>query len=119
MDELKNNDTKKKLEQNERFNRARNAVYYVLSIIEVLLAFRLIFKLLGANPASPVVAFLYGITGIIIAPFAGIFKILMAGGADTRLVFEPAVIIAAIAYALIARGIVRLVEIIFFTESTT
>ncbi|MGI6777265.1 MAG: YggT family protein [Acetivibrionales bacterium] len=116
--EESNSNNKKVVEMDERFNRSRNVVYYILSVVEVLLAFRLIFKLLGANPASPIVSFLYGITGILVAPFAGIFRTIMAGGEDVSLVLEPAAIIAAIFYALIAKGIVRLVEIIFFSGST-
>lgn len=102
--------------RNEDLDKARSIIYYVLSVIEVLLAFRFIFKLLGANPASPVVSLLYGITRIILLPFSGIFRSIITRGVETQAIFEPEIIIAAIVYALIARGIVKLMEIILLNE---
>ena len=108
---------KKELRNREKIDRARSITYYVLSIIEILISFRLIFKLLGANTSSPVVAFLYGITNIFLFPFSGIFASLNVDGFETRSVFEPAAVIAAIVYAIIARGVVKLFEIIFDSGS--
>lgn len=91
--------------------KSRNAIYYVLGVIEILLAFRFLFKLLGANQASGFVSFIYAITGILVAPFKGIFTTFVTEGLSTRSVFEPAVIIALIVYAIIAWGLVRLIKI--------
>ncbi len=92
-------------------HRARQAIYYVLGVLEVLLAFRLVFKLLGANPSSGFVAFIYSITSIFLAPFAGIFRPLITEGFETRAVFDPATLIAMIVYAIIAYGLDRLIDI--------
>ena len=91
--------------------KSRNAIYYVLGVIEVLLAFRFLFKLLGANQASGFVSFIYTITGILSAPFKGIFSSFVTDGLSARSVFEPSVIIAFIVYAIIAWGLVRLLRL--------
>lgn len=91
--------------------KSRNAIYYVLGVIEVLLAFRFIFRLLGANPLSGFVSFIYSITGIFIAPFWGIFNSFVSNGLAARSVFEPATVIGMAVYAIAAWGIVRLLKI--------
>lgn len=91
--------------------RTGRIVYYILGIIEVLLAFRLVFKLLGANPMSPFIQFIYFVSGIFHAPFSGIFSQGTARGAETTAVFEPSTVIAMIVYAIIAWGIVKLIVV--------
>lgn len=86
-------------------------VYYILGVIEVLLAFRFLFRLLGASTGSGFVALLYSLTRILIQPFIGIFSSVSSGGNAAGYVFEPATIIAMIVYAVIARGIVSLVRL--------
>lgn len=90
----------------------KKIVYYILGVLEVLLAFRLIFKLLGANPASSFVAGIYTLSNIFLSPFTGIFRTATARGVETQSVLEPATIVAMIVYALIGWGIVKLIEII-------
>lgn len=85
-------------------HKAQNYIYYVLGIIEALLGLRLLFRLLGANPSSGFVSFLYTLTRVFILPFIGIFKTVASDGA----VFEPATALAMIIYALIAYGAARL-----------
>ena len=91
----------------EKF-RARRIIYYVLGFLEVLLAFRLVFKVLGANPGSGFVSFIYSITQIFLVPFTAIFRSAVAQGIETKAVLEPGTIIAMVIYALIAWGIVKL-----------
>ncbi len=91
--------------------RIKKIVYYILGVFEVLFAFRLIFKLLGANPGSAFVSFIYNVSGVFIAPFNGIFRSAVTKGIETRSVLEPTTIIAMIVYALIAYGVARLIEI--------
>jgi len=108
--ETKNNITEAYQDQ-RWFIQTRNIVYYILGVIEVLLAFRLIFKLLGASKASEFVSFLYLVTQSIIAPFSGIFRSTITRGAVTQSIFEPATVIAMIVYAIIAIGVVSLVKL--------
>jgi hypothetical protein len=86
-------------------------VYYFFGALEIFLAFRLILKLAGANTYSAFVGLIYGITGIFILPFQGIFHQGYAPGAVIISVFEPSVLIALIVYAILAWGIVKLLRI--------
>jgi hypothetical protein len=83
------------------------AIYFLFGFLEILLAIRLLLKLAGANVASGFVSFIYGITGILVLPFRGIFGQAYASGS----VFEPATIVAIFVYMLIAWGIVKLIHI--------
>ena len=91
--------------------RLRKTVYYILGILETLFAFRLIFKLLGANPGSTFVSLIYTTSAVFLKPFSGIFRVAVSEGIETNSVLEPTTLIAMIVYALIAYGVVRLVEI--------
>ena len=91
--------------------KLRKIVYYILGVLEILFAFRLIFKLLGANPESTFVSLIYTISGAFLTPFSGIFRAAVNKGIETKSILEPTTIIAMIVYALIAYGIVRLIEI--------
>ncbi|EKE30155.1 MAG: hypothetical protein ACD_2C00035G0004 [uncultured bacterium (gcode 4)] len=79
-------------------------VWYILSILEVLLAFRFVLKFLGANPAAGFTRFIYGITNIFASPFLNVFRISRVEGS----VFEWTTLLAMIVYYLIALGIIRL-----------
>lgn len=87
-------------------------VYYLTGLIEILLAFRFVFKLLGANPSSGFVAFIYSLTHPFLAPFSGIFHVSTTTGAETTSVFDPAILIAIVVYALIGWGIAKLLDVV-------
>ncbi|SPF36165.1 conserved membrane hypothetical protein [Candidatus Desulfosporosinus infrequens] len=91
--------------------QVRKIVYYILGVLEVLFAFRLIFKLLGANSQSPFVSFIYTVSQAFLSPFSGIFRSTVTKGFETQSVLEPTTIIAMIVYAVLAWGIVKLIEI--------
>jgi glucan phosphoethanolaminetransferase (alkaline phosphatase superfamily) len=97
----------------------RSIVYFLLGVLEVLLAFRLIFKLLGANSGGSFVTFIYNFTGVFLAPFSGIFRIAVNNGIETKSVLEPATIIAMVVYALIGYGIVVLIKIFKTPKGST
>ncbi len=99
----------KKYGENSRF---RKLIYYILGVLEVLLAFRLVLKILGSNPENMFVNAIYTSSNIFLTPFSGIFSSVATEGIETNAVLEPAVIIAMIVYALIVYGIVKLIEII-------
>ena len=86
-------------------------VYFFFGALEVLLAFRLILKLAGASLASGFVRLIYGLTGIFILPFNGIFNKGYPQGVETASVFEPAAIVAIVVYFILAWGIVKLIHI--------
>jgi len=86
-------------------------IYFFFGALEILLAFRLILKLMGASIASGFVGLIYGLTGIFILPFEGIFRRGFSQGVETTSVLEPSTLVAIIVYAVLAWGIVKLIRI--------
>ncbi len=86
-------------------------IYFFFGALEVLLAFRLVLKLMGASLASSFVGLIYGLTGIFILPFEGIFRRGFTPGLETTSVLEPSTVVAMIVFAVLAWGIVKLVRI--------
>ena len=87
-------------------------IYFIFGVLEILLAFRLVLKLMGASIASAFVGFIYGLTGLFILPFEGIFRRGYAQGVETTSVLEPSTVVAIIVYAVLAWGIVKLLLIL-------
>jgi len=87
-------------------------IYFLLGTLEILLAFRLIFKLAGANLSSGFVNFVYSLTGVFIMPFEGIFRRGVAQGLETTSILEPSTIVAMTVYAILVWGIAKLVRIL-------
>jgi len=111
VEKVENVEINKVYRSREKNVKLRKVVYYILGIIEAFFAFRLIFKILGANPESMFVAFMYNVSGVLLAPFNGIFGVAVNEGIETKSVLEPATIIAMIVYALVAYAVIALVEI--------
>ncbi|OGC43775.1 hypothetical protein A3J98_00585 [candidate division WS6 bacterium RIFOXYC1_FULL_33_10] len=82
-------------------------IYFLFGVLDILLIFRILLKLTGANTSSGFVNLIYDITNIFILPFQGMFS----GSSSTTSVFEPSVLIALVVYAFIAWGIVKLIRI--------
>ncbi len=87
-------------------------IYFILGVIDILLAFRLVLKLMGASTASGFVRAIYGVSGFFTMPFEGIFSRGFTEGIETTSVFEPSTVVALIVYAVLAWGIVQLVRIL-------
>lgn len=94
-------------------------IYFFFGALEILLAFRLILRLTGANSFSAFVGLIYGITGVFIVPFQGIFHQTTTAGVETTAVLEPSTIVALIVYAVLAIGIVKLVRILSGKQQQT
>jgi hypothetical protein len=86
-------------------------LYFIFGVLEILLAFRFVLKLTGANVASAFVSFVYGLSGIFVAPFEGIFRKGYAPGVETTAVLEPSVLVALAVYPVISWGILTLIRI--------
>lgn len=95
---------------NSEGNIGRRIVIVVFSLLEVLLSFRFVFKLMGANPTNVFVKGLYDFTQFFVGIFNGIFSNSTTAGAETKAVFEPGTLIAIIVVALIAWGIMKLMS---------
>lgn len=104
-------DTTAVTKPNKNYIISRRIIYFILGILEFILAFRLIFKLLGANPESLFVTIIYKISGVFLFPFTSIFSTAATQGLEVKSVLEPANIIGMIVYALVAYGIVMLVKL--------
>src|SRR5579872_2428283 len=89
-----------------------STIYLLFGMVEILLIFRLIFKLSGASPASGFVSFIYSLTQIFTSPFTGIFHQTTSQGLETTAVLEPATFIAIVVYAALAWGITQFVMIL-------
>jgi len=86
-------------------------IYFAFGVLEILLAFRLVLKLMGASVTSGFVRFIYSLTGVFILPFEGIFRRGFTQGIETTSVLEPSTLVALIVYAVLAWGIVKLTRI--------
>ncbi len=84
--------------------RGTQIVWYILGIIEVLLAFRFVLKLLGANPSAGFSSFIYGITYIFATPFLNVFRITRVSGS----IFEWTTLLAMFVYWIVAIGIIKI-----------
>jgi hypothetical protein len=91
--------------------KAEYLIYFFFGFLEILLVFRLLFKLTGASQSSGFVRVIYAIAGIFTLPFQGIFRSGFSPGLETTAVLEPSTIVAILVYVLLAWGIVKLVKI--------
>lgn len=89
---------------------ARRIVVVLAGLIEIVLGFRFVFKLLGANPSNVFVKGIYDITQVFVGVFEGIFSKAVTAGAETKAIFEPGTVIAMIVIALIAWGVMKLMS---------
>ena len=84
--------------------RGTQIVWYIVGILEALLAFRFVLKLLGANAQAGFTNFIYSITAPFAAPFLNVFKIPRVEGS----VFEWTTLLAMLVYFLVALAIIKL-----------
>lgn len=85
-------------------------VWYILGIVEALLAFRFVLKLLGANPIAGFTNFIYGVTYVFATPFLSVFKISQVAGN----IFEWPTLLAMFVYWIVAVAVIKL----FFLSKT-
>jgi uncharacterized protein YggT (Ycf19 family) len=78
------------------FRLIRALINIVVGVIELLLTFRLIFEFLVVNSGTPFVAWLYGVTAPLVAPFSKILPDWKVSG----FVVDFSTLAALIVYAL-------------------
>ncbi len=88
-------------------DRTARIIYLVFGVIEVLIAFRVILKLLAANPDAGFTSLIYNVTQPFVALFQGVFPDAQSNGS----VLELSSLLAILVYALLAYGIARIVRI--------
>jgi hypothetical protein len=102
------NDRDTDLEKDHNQNVAVRVIWYIAGVLLVLLAFRFVFVLLGANPANGFANFIYTTSHPFVSPFFGIFNYNLRYGVSR---FETYTLVAMVVYALIAYGIAKLITI--------
>lgn len=88
-----------------------NAAWWIVGALETLLAVRFVLKMLGANPNSGFVEFVYSLSSPFVAPFRGIFSTPKTEGDITTSVFETQVLVAMVVYLLVGWGIIKLLSL--------
>lgn len=83
---------------------ATQIVWYIVGILEILLAFRFALKLLGANSQAGFTNFIYMSTNMFAAPFLNVFRITQVAGSVT----EWTTLLAMLVYWMLGLGIIKL-----------
>ena len=87
--------------------RLAATVWFVAAVIDILIAFDFVFKLLGADRMSAFVNFIYQLSSVFTSPFHGIWPA-QASGASF---LDPADLVAIVVYAVIAWLLITFVKI--------
>jgi hypothetical protein len=85
--------------------RATQIVWYIFDVIAILLAFRFVLRLLGANPEAGFTSFIYAVTFPFAEPFLAVFRTTRVAGAT----FEWTTLLAIAVYWLLAWAIIRII----------
>lgn len=93
-----------------KLDRVARIVYFVMGFLEVLLALRFLFRVIGADPDNGFARFIYNFTGVFVGPFNGIFndQSLQSGS-----VVEISTLLAMAIYALLTYGVIQLMYLLF------
>ena len=110
MTEVKSVQQEPEREQRIFTFKVTQLIWLLLGILEALIVLRIGLKLIGANPASPIVALIYGFTYLFLFPFQGMTATPAAG----NMVLELSSLFAMLIYALIAWAVERTVWVLFY-----
>lgn len=91
--------------------RTYQVIWYLLGLVEIILAFRFFLKLAGANPNGGFTNFVYGLSDPFAGPFLNTFYATPNQGAVTTSFFEWSTLVAGFVYALVAWGLVKLMQL--------
>lgn len=87
---------------------AERVIWFVDSVVVLLLIIRFLFRLLGANPSNGIADFVYSVTHPLVAPFFGLFSYSESLGHGR---FEYETLVATGIYILVAWLLAQLVTI--------
>lgn len=90
---------------------AYQVIWYLFGFIEIVLAFRFVLKLLGANPEAGFSAFVYNISAPFAAPFASMFHASTNQGVETTSLFEWSTLVAAFVYIVVSWGVIKIFKL--------
>ena len=108
-EEVVNNNLKSNYQENmkneQALYRTTRVIWYIFYVLEALLLFRFLLKLLGANAAAGFTSFIYTLSAVPLAPFRLVFGTNSIGGS----VVEWSTLLAMLVYWVAAWGIIKLV----------
>jgi len=90
-------------------------VYFLVSLIAILIALRVVLKLLAANPDSGFARFIHGVSGPFVAPFQGILGTPDAGNGS---IFEFSSILAIAIYFLVGWIVAKIIGLVIARPSS-
>lgn len=85
--------------------KGTQVVWYLLYLVEVLLAFRFFLKLMGANSSAGFTRFVYDFSHPLVSPFLNVFGISSSEGK----IFEWPTLLAIFVYWVIAYTVIKLI----------
>lgn len=91
----------------DSYNRVTQGIWFVVGVVDVGLAIRFLFKLLGGSSQAGFVRFMYDVTQPLVAPFHGIFNTTVQG----KSILEPESLVAIVIYSLIGWGLVSMARL--------
>jgi hypothetical protein len=103
------------LENRQMVSKIAQLVWLLFGLLEALIGFRIVLKLIAANPNSWFTSFVYQLTNIFLWPFQNI----VTNPSFQNSVIEITSMIAILVYAFIAWAIVRLIWLVFYRRSTS
>ncbi len=102
--------------QNIVMSRVNKFLWLLTAIVEFLIGFRVILKLIAANPINGFANFIYDVSYIFVAPFATLFQNPIFG--DGSSVLEVTSLIAMVVYFIIALVVTTLIRILLLDNSS-
>jgi len=96
-------------------SRVSQVVWTIIGLIEALIAFRFILKLIGANAGNGFVNFIYGFSDFFVKPFLGIVSDPTSG----KSILEINSLIAMLVYLVLGWVVIRLVWLIYDVTAPT
>ncbi len=96
-------------ESEHNANVAERVIWYVAGILLVLLGFRFVLSLLGANSTNSFANFIYSASHPFVSPFFSLFSYNNQLNGESR--FELYTLIAMLVYGIVALGIAKLVTL--------
>lgn len=96
-------------EKKKAIFRSSQVIWYIIGLTQMLLAFRVCLKAVGANPFVGFTNFIYAITQPLVAPFQGIVSPTISENS----VIEWSTVIASFVYMCISWSLVYLLDLLY------
>ncbi len=99
------------------FNAGRILLFFVnfvFGLIEIIIGFRILLLMLGANPNTPVVSWIYSVSANLLYPFQNIFPSPVLG---KGFVLDMSALVGLLIYAVISYLITELIKFISYTSN--